>query len=110
MTRGATARFHSINSGDGAYSDMSLSRARLGGATPSRRGVAGRSRSPVGLLDQGFRGLYGGRENGDEERDWVEGVRFSNAEVRLWGVRDARGDWRSLRETAERQLRRVGGG
>lgn len=67
-----------------------------------------RSRSPVGLLNGGFRGLYGGRENGNEEQNWVDGVRFNNAEVRLWGVRDARDDGRGLRETPERELWRVG--
>ena len=102
------ARFQSINSGDGAGHDVPSPRDRPGGATPSRRGAAVRSRSPMGLLRQGFQGLYGGRENGDEEQNWVEGVRFSNAEVRLWGLRDARGDGRSLRETPEREVWRIG--
>jgi len=81
-------------------------RARFTNTTPSRVSVR-RSDSPVGLLEAGFRGLYGGRENGDEEQDWVDGVRFSNAEVRLWGLRDARGDGRSLRETPEREDWRI---
>jgi len=37
----------------------------------------------MGLMIGGFQGLYGGRENGDEEQNWIEGVRFNNAEVRL---------------------------
>jgi hypothetical protein len=35
-------------------------------------------------------------------------VRFSNAETRLWGARDARGDGRILRETPEREVWRIG--
>jgi hypothetical protein len=54
----------------------------------------------MGLMNGGFQGLYGGRENGDEEQNWTEGVRFNNAEVRLWGLRDA-GDDRSMREAPE---------
>jgi hypothetical protein len=69
-------------------------------ATPSRRGV-GRINSPVGLSTGGFQGLYGGRENGDEEQNWAEGVRFNNAEVRLWGLGDARNDTGTTRETLE---------
>jgi hypothetical protein len=76
-------------------------------ATPSRaRG--NRSGSPVGLQSDGFRGLYGGRENGDEEQSWINGVRFSNAEVRLWGVRDGAGDGGHLRNTPEREEWRIG--
>jgi hypothetical protein len=70
-------------------------------STPSRRG--GRTDSPPGLLHGGYRGLYSGRENGDEEQNWVEGVRFNNAEVRLWGLREARDDGRSLNVTPERE-------
>jgi hypothetical protein len=43
-----------------------------------------RSDSPLGLLSVGFQGLYGGRENGDDQQHWVDGVRFDNAEIRLW--------------------------
>jgi hypothetical protein len=68
----------------------------------------GRSVSPSGMMQFGFRGLYGGRENGDEERSWVEGVRSNNAEARLWGARDARNDDRHLRETPEPEDWRVG--
>ncbi|PQE07631.1 hypothetical protein CJF30_00007395 [Rutstroemia sp. NJR-2017a BBW] len=46
-----------------------------------------RGTSPVGLTDDGFRGLYGGRENGDEERTWIDGVRARNAEMRTWQTR-----------------------
>lgn len=72
--------------------------------TPSRRSRV----SPAGLQRPGFRGLYGGIENGDDEQSWVEGVRFSNAEVRLWGLRDAAGDGRTLGDTPEREEWRVG--
>jgi hypothetical protein len=80
-----------------------LSRYRVP-STPSRRSRA----SPVGLQRAGFRGLYGGRENGDDEQSWVDGVRFSNAEIRLWGLRDAAGDGRTLRDTPEREDWRLG--
>lgn len=103
----ARSGFHLIRSGDGANDEISSSRSRHGSVTPSRRGPVGRSNSPIGLLNEGFRGLYGGRENGDEQRNWTDGVRFNNAEMRLWGLRDARGDGRSLRETPEREIWRV---
>lgn len=72
--------------------------------TPSRRARV----SPIGLQSAGMRGLYGGRENGDEEESWVEGVRFSNAEVRLWGLRDAAGDGQTLGDTPEREEWAIG--
>ena len=62
----------------------------------------------MGLQNAGFRGLYGGRENGDEEQSWIDGVRFSNAEVRLWGLRDSAGDGPMLRDTPESEAWRVG--
>jgi hypothetical protein len=68
----------------------------------------GRAASPVGMMQEGFRGLYGGRENGDEEQNWVDGVRFNNAETRLWGTRDSQNDSRNLRETPEPEDWRVG--
>jgi len=58
-------------------------------------------------LNGGFQGLYGGSENGNDEQRWVDGVRFSNAEVRLWGLGDARSDERSMNETPEREDWRV---
>ncbi|KAE9380496.1 hypothetical protein N431DRAFT_552648 [Stipitochalara longipes BDJ] len=76
-------------------------------STPLRRG-AGRPASPIGMSQSGFTGLYGGRENSDEEQNWAEGVRFSYAETRLWGFRDARNDGASLRETPEPEDWRVG--
>ena len=75
--------------------------------TPLRRGI-GRSDSPMGMMQGGFSGLYGGAENADEENNWAEGVRFSYAETRLWGLRDARNDGTSLRETPEPEDWRVG--
>lgn len=103
------ARFYSINSGDGAIHNTPSPQSGQSTATPSRRGTAARSRSPAGLLNHGFQGLYGGRENGDEEQNWVDGVRFSSAEVRLWGARDEQ-DGRSLRDTPERESWRIGRG
>jgi hypothetical protein len=103
----ARVSIHSIDSGDGTNDSVFSPHGRARG-TPWSARRAGRSRSPIGLLNQGFRGLYGGRENGDEEENWVEGVRFSNAETRLWGARDASGDGRSLRETPEREVWRIG--
>lgn len=82
-------------------------RRQLSFATPSRR-TSGRTNSPTGLHGRGFEGLYGGRENGDEEQNWTEGVRFNNAGVRLWALRDARNDGRSLRDTPEPEEWRVG--
>jgi hypothetical protein len=76
-------------------------------ATPTRR-EEGRIGSPVGLTATGFQGLYGGRENGDEERNWAEGVRSDNSEIRLLGSRDVRNDGRSLNETPEREEFRPG--
>lgn len=35
---------------------------------------------------QGFRGLYGGLENGDDESNYLAGVRFDGAPRRLWDV------------------------
>lgn len=84
-------------------------RRQLSFATPSRR-EAGRTNSPAGLRTRGFEGLYGGRENGDEEQNWADGVRFNNVGVRLWGLRDARNDGRSMRETPEPEDWRVGQG
>lgn len=60
------------------------------------------------MQQEGFRGLYGGRENSDEEQSWIEGVRFNNADSRVWGERDARNDERGLRETPEPDDWRVG--
>jgi hypothetical protein len=57
--------------------------------TPTRRSMT-RSDSPLGLLSAGFQGLYGGRENGDDEQNWTDGLRANNAAMRLWG-RDSRG-------------------
>jgi hypothetical protein len=76
-------------------------------STPLRRGT-GRSASPTGMMQGGFSGLYGGRENGDEEQNWAEGVRFSYAEMRLWGSRDSRNNGTRLRETPEPEDWRVG--
>lgn len=72
--------------------------------------MSGRTNSPVGLRTRGFEGLYGGRENGDEEQNWADGVRFDNVGVRLWGLRDARNDGRSMRETPEPEEWRAGQG
>lgn len=103
----ARVELQAVNSGDGTNDNASSPHSRARGTTWSTR-RAERSRSPIGLLNQGFRGLYGGRENGDEEENWIEGVRFSNAEMRLRGARDERGDERSLHETPERDVWRIG--
>jgi len=75
-------------------------RRQLSFATPSRRQLS-RSDSPSGLRSVGFEGLYGGRENGDEEQNWSDGITSNNAGVRLWSLRDARDDGRSMRDTPE---------
>ena len=105
----ARPRFHSLGSVDGTSQGTPSHQPRPTSVTPSRRGTVGRSHSPVGLLSHGFKGLYGGRENGDEEQNWVDGVRFSSAEVNLWGAGDER-DGRSLHETPERESWRIGRG
>ncbi|EPE25605.1 hypothetical protein GLAREA_01517 [Glarea lozoyensis ATCC 20868] len=88
---------------DGAGSGTSEQRAGIF-ATPSRRTGVRRSGSPDGMTGRGFQGLYGGRENGDDERSWLEGVRFDNAETRLWGIGDAgTTDERVLNDTPERE-------
>ncbi|KAB8294174.1 hypothetical protein EYC80_009614 [Monilinia laxa] len=51
------------------------------------RWVRRRSGSPAGMPDDGFHGLYGGRENGDDEQSWIDGVRARNAEMRTWQIR-----------------------
>jgi hypothetical protein len=55
------------------------------------------------MTGEGFQGLYGGRENGDDEQSWLDGVRFDNAEIRLWSVGDTRTEGRSLNNTPERE-------
>ncbi|RDL37220.1 uncharacterized protein BP5553_04653 [Venustampulla echinocandica] len=92
---------------DGAGPEQRERPVRPLSGTPSRRGV-GRSDSPMGMLSRGFHGLYGGRENDDDERSWAEGISHDNAEIRLWGLRDARNDGRSLNETPEREDWRAG--
>ncbi|KAG4440403.1 hypothetical protein IFR05_004096 [Cadophora sp. M221] len=106
VTRAAARRGLSIDDVDGEGQQQSLPRQRQAPSyTPLR---VGRSASPIGLVQGGFQGLYGGRENGDEEQSWVEGVRFNNAETRLWGTRDAQNDGGSLRRTPEPDEWRVG--
>jgi hypothetical protein len=104
VTRRAVSRVDGTNSGDRRGPRLDRIQQL---STPLRRG-AGRSASPMGMSQGGFTGLFGGRENGDEEHNWAEGVRFSYAETRLWGLRDARNDGSSLRETPEPEDWRVG--
>lgn len=106
VTRAAARRARHVDSVNGEGLQQSLPRQRqVPLYTPLRDG---QSASPVGLVQGGFQGLYGGRENGDEERIWVEGVRFNNAETRLWGSRDAQNEGGSLRRTPEPDEWRVG--
>ncbi|RDW72066.1 hypothetical protein BP5796_08100 [Coleophoma crateriformis] len=42
--------------------------------------------SPTGMQRPGFRGLYGGQENGDDESNYLAGVQFDEASRRLWDV------------------------
>ncbi|KAL2069736.1 hypothetical protein VTL71DRAFT_14415 [Oculimacula yallundae] len=106
VTRAAARRGLSVDTDDTGTLQQSLPRQRrLPIYTPLR---GGRSASPIGLEQGGFQGLYGGRENGDEEQSWVEGVRFNNAETRLWGTRDVQNDGGSLRQTPEPDDWRVG--
>jgi hypothetical protein len=63
-----------------SYTAPEGSRARVAHRTPQSGGQHRhvRSDSPVGLDTPGFRGLYGGRENGDDE------VMFEQASQRLF--------------------------
>jgi hypothetical protein len=88
VTRGAATRvgIGSMNPEEGT----SGARARYAIVTPSRRGAA-RSGSPIRLLEDGFRGLYSGGENGDEEQNWNEGRSarsYLQANMRSWRGRD----------------------
>ncbi|KAK2628019.1 hypothetical protein QTJ16_002665 [Diplocarpon rosae] len=105
VTRAAARRGTPINNGDGEGLQSVPRQRHVPFYTPLR---GGRSTSPLGLTQSGFEGLYGGRENGDEEQNWVEGVRFNNAETRLWGSRDGQNEGGSLRETPEPDEWRVG--
>lgn len=93
---------NSISISDGVGIE-SPSQARQPIHTPLR---GGRSASPLGLTGGGFRGLYGGRENGDEERNWLEGARFHSAEMRLWNATDV--PEHELRTTPEAEDWRLG--
>ncbi|CZS97395.1 uncharacterized protein RAG0_06496 [Rhynchosporium agropyri] len=106
VTRAAARRGLSADINDLETLQQSMPRQRRVPAYTPLRG--GRSASPVGLVQGGFQGLYGGRENGDEEQSWIEGVRFNNAGTRLWGSRDAQNDGGSLRRTPEPDDWRVG--
>jgi hypothetical protein len=65
-----------------------------------------RTDSPVGMLEEGFQGLYGGQENGSDDQLWTEGVRSSNVEVRSWNMRDGRENETGWNGTPERELSR----
>ncbi|KAG9239118.1 hypothetical protein BJ875DRAFT_448966 [Amylocarpus encephaloides] len=92
------------NNHDGAGADLSEARIETVLATPSRRTRGGRSGSPTGMQSEGFQGLYGGRENGDDEQSWVDGVRVDNAEARLFSPAAIGNDnERSLDDTPERE-------
>ncbi|KAK6598846.1 hypothetical protein H4I96_08050 [Botrytis cinerea] len=64
---------------------------QLDQATLSIKILAKDGCSPAGMSDDGFRGLYGGRENGDDEQSWIDGVRARNAEMRNWQTRSDEG-------------------
>jgi hypothetical protein len=69
-----------------------------------------RTASPVGLSREGFEGLYGGRENGDEQMNWAEGVRYNHSYVDIYRSRNAGNDNRNLRATPSPERIRVGRG
>jgi hypothetical protein len=50
--------------------------------------------------------LYGGRENGDDEQNWVQGVRFNSAETRIWSSRGVANE--GMRDTPEPEDWRIG--
>ena len=105
MERTATSSWNLHDaSGLGDGSPHVLRRSRR---SRHRRGMR-RPGSPTGLMEDGFRGLYGGRENGDEERNWLEGVevRARNEEIRRQTRQQHAGrQERSLSQTPEREDR-----
>jgi hypothetical protein len=104
VTRGATRRIRSpINNGDGAGSETRAQVRQFLSYTPSR---ASRAASPIGLIEGGFQGLYGGRENGDDEQNWVQGVRFNSAGTRIWSSRGIVNE--GMRDTPEPEDWRIG--
>ncbi|KAI9056088.1 hypothetical protein LZ554_001017 [Drepanopeziza brunnea f. sp. 'monogermtubi'] len=105
VIRAAARRGAPINNSDGEGMAGIYRRRQVPFYTPMR---GGRPPSPIGLTQGGFQGLYGGRENGDDEQSWVDGVRFNNAETRLWGARDAQNEGGNLRSTPEPDEWRVG--
>ncbi|EKD14650.1 hypothetical protein MBM_07371 [Drepanopeziza brunnea f. sp. 'multigermtubi' MB_m1] len=105
VTRAVARRGAPINNSDGEGMAGIYRRRQVPFYTPMR---GGRPPSPIGLTQGGFQGLYGGRENGDDEQSWVDGVRFNNAETRLWGARDAQNEGGNLRSTPEPDEWRVG--
>ncbi|KAH8601370.1 hypothetical protein B0O99DRAFT_589419 [Bisporella sp. PMI_857] len=103
----ALARYqrYSNSHGDGAVDSVNPTQSHEAFpeiTTPSRRSRR-RYDIPLGMSERGFQGLYGGQENGDDEESWFNSIRFNNAGVRLWGVRDAGTDGQELRVTPERE-------
>jgi hypothetical protein len=68
------------------------------GPASSGRARARRTDSPPGLNEPGFHGLYGGRENGDEE------VLFEQASQRLFSASSTGRQSRALSSTPEPEL------
>ncbi|RDW66141.1 hypothetical protein BP6252_09776 [Coleophoma cylindrospora] len=62
--------------------DRSYSRS----SRPNQHGLSSSVTSPTGMQRPGFRGLYGGQENGDDESNYLAGVQFDEAARRLWDV------------------------
>ena len=75
-------------SGDGASdydNPLQFRRNFRSVTTPSR--MISRISEPdsLGMSEEGFEGLYGGRENGDDRQTWADGVRTSNVRSDIWG-------------------------
>ncbi|SZF06405.1 unnamed protein product [Blumeria hordei] len=63
--------------------------------------------SPSEMAESGDGDLFGGRENEDEELNWVQGMRLYNPRVRLWRQEDSGSNERELDRTPESESRTI---
>ncbi|KAL3421043.1 hypothetical protein PVAG01_07488 [Phlyctema vagabunda] len=86
---GSAVTGHGSRTGRGLpFNIIAIDRSRSRPASQARTRHSRRDDSPTGLETEGFQGLYGGRENGDDEANYFEGVQFDGASRRLWQARD----------------------
>jgi len=91
-----------IRRGPGIFGASPHSSIRIPDSVSRIRRTAGRSDSPMGMggeRGEGFRGLYGGQENADDD------LLFENAARRLWDTgREGSARRRGSDATPEREL------